>query len=445
VPTALLIVGLVALVLAANACAPRRDSMLLAASFFAGWYTIELAPHLLVIEAVATVALVAAGGLADPVGWIGLTACALGVAGTVTMIVQSWRTTATLRECGVELDLDPAAAPTFPRRYLITPAAVLIPRRGVRVIRGVRFHERLKLDVFQPREDGTEGARRPGVLRPGALRPGIIQIHGGAWVIGGRNEQGLPLLNHLAAGGWVGFNIEYRLSPKATWPDHLVDVKRAIAWYREHAAAYGADPDFLVVTGGSAGGHLAAMAALTAGDPEYQPGFEAADTTVRAAVPFYGAYDLVGDDTQREPRSLLWLVERLVMKRRRAEDPEAYAKASPITRVRPDAPPFFVIHGTADSLLPVGGARRFVARLREVSEAPVVYAELKGAQHAFDIFPSYRTARVVETVERHLSGLHQRYLTGAEPETSDDSGTSAASNASDAAATSGSDEVAAAS
>jgi acetyl esterase/lipase len=402
VSTALLIVGLIALVLAVNAYLPRRDSVLVAPSFFAGWYSIELAPHLLVVEIAVTAYLVAAGGLSGPLGplgRIGLAASALGIAGAVTMIVQSGRTAATLRESGIEMDPCPHR---FPWGYLIAPPAVLIPRRGVRVIRGVRFDEHLKLNVFQPE-------------RPGTLRPGIMQIHGGAWVIGGKDEQGLPLLNHLAAAGWVGLNIEYRLSPKATWPDHLIDVKRAIAWYREHAAAYGADPDFLVVTGGSAGGHLTAMAALTAGDEEYQPGFEDADTSVRAAVPFYGAYDLLGDGRQRDPRSLLWILERLFMKRRRDEDPEAYVKASPINRVRPEAPPFLVIHGDADSLLPVDGARRFVARLREVSEAAVVYVELKGAQHAFDIFPSYRTARVVEAVERHLTARHREYL-GAKPD-----------------------------
>ena len=71
-------------------------------------------------------------------------------------------------------------------------------------------------------------------------------------------------------------------------------MKRAIAWIREHVAEYGGDPDFIVVTGGSAGGHLRALAALTANEPEYQPGFEDADTTVQAAVPYYGVYDFAG-------------------------------------------------------------------------------------------------------------------------------------------------------
>src|SRR5436190_2070186 len=87
--------------------------------------------------------------------------------------------------------------------------------------------------------------------------------------------------------GGTAISIHLRLSPMATWPDHLIDCKRALAWVREHIAAYGGDPDYVVVTGGSAGGHLAAMMGLTANDPQYQPGFEDVDTSVRAMMPFY--------------------------------------------------------------------------------------------------------------------------------------------------------------
>ena len=96
---------------------------------------------------------------------------------------------------------------------------------------------------------------------PGA--PVLLQIHGGGWVIGNKDQQGLPLMYHLATRGWVCVAINYRLSPKATWPDHLVDCKRALAWIRAHIAEYGGDPDYVVVTGGSAGGHLTALMGLT--------------------------------------------------------------------------------------------------------------------------------------------------------------------------------------
>ena len=408
-PYLLLCLGVLFVLVAANAHAPRRGAVLLAPSFFGGWLTIEMAPHVLVVWAAAASLTAAFGGLDGWAGWTGLVLAILGMAGVAATLVATRRTVVTLRDSGVPLDLDPEDAPRYPRAHLFVPQLCLIPRKGVRVERNIVFHEeerlRLKMDVFR-----TAGERTGG-----ELRPGLMQIHGGAWVIGDKREQGLPLLNHMALQGWVGFNVNYRLSPRATWPDHLIDLKHFVAWYKEHAEEYGADPDFLCVTGGSAGGHLTAMVALTANVAEFQPGFEDADTSVQGAVPFYGVYNLFEAGPWPVPLGATRLMERMVIKKPFAENHEAYAKASPVTYLREDAPPFFVIHGDRDSLIPVAEARRFVERLRDVSGAPVVYAEMKGAQHAFDVFPSYRTARVIEGVERYLTGLHRQYREGAAP------------------------------
>lgn len=257
----------------------------------------------------------------------------------------------------------------------------------------------LKLDVYAPLDDPE----------PGQKRPAVLQIHGGAWVLGSKNEQGIPLLNHLASCGWVGFNVDYRLSPRSKFPDHLIDCKAALAWIREHAEEYGVDPDFIVVTGGSAGGHLCALMALTQNDPQFQPGFEQADTSVQAAVPFYGVYDLTDRDANYD-ELFVELLARLVMGEPLAEAPESWAAYSPLDRISADAPPMLVIHGDRDVLVPVAGARRFVRDLRAVSDSPVLYAELHGAQHAFEVFPSFRTVHTVEYVERFLHHLHLQYL-----------------------------------
>lgn len=408
-PYALLALGTLFVLAAANAHAPRRNVVLLAPSFFAGWLTIEMAPHVLVIWALLTALTAAFGGVAGWAGWTGLVLAILGMAGVAATLVATRRTVVTLRDCGAPLDLDPEGAPRYPLAHVIVPQLCLIPRKGVRVERNVVYRQdgrlRLKLDVYRP----------AGGRSDGELRPGLMQVHGGAWVIGDKREQGLPLLNHMAVQGWVGFNVNYRLSPRATWPEHLIDLKHFLAWYNEHAEEYGADPDFLCVTGGSAGGHLTAMVALTANVEEFQPGFEDVDTTVQGAVPFYGVYNLFEAGPWPRPMGATHLLERMVIKQPFAENREAYAKASPAAYIREDAPPFFVIHGSRDSLVPVAEARRFVERLRDVSAAPVVYAEMKGAQHAFDVFPSYRTARVIEGVERYLTGLHRQYRQGAGP------------------------------
>ncbi len=228
-------------------------------------------------------------------------------------------------------------------------------------------------------------------------------------MIGSKDHQALPLLYHLASLGWVCVAADYRLSPHATFPDHLIDLKRAVAWIREHGAAHGADPGFLVVTGGSAGGHLAALLALTAGDPEYQPGFEDVDTGVSGCVPFYGIYDFADRDRLWHHDDLRELLERQVMKASLEEAPREYERASPIAHAALDAPPFLIVHGDRDSLAPVEGARRFAAALRKASRAPVAYAEIPGAQHAFDMFPSIRALHTLYAVERFLAHLHGEY------------------------------------
>jgi len=160
-------------------------------------------------------------------------------------------------------------------------------------------------------------------------------------------------MRHLAARGWVCFSIDYRVSPRATFPDHLVDVKRALAWVRDHAEEHGGDPDFIVLCGNSAGAHLAALAALTQNDPRYQPGFEHTSTAVRGCIGLYGVYDFA-DRHGHWPyqREFGLLLRFAIMKVSRAKCPERYREASPIERVHAGAPPFLVVHGDRDSVAP---------------------------------------------------------------------------------------------
>lgn len=241
--------------------------------------------------------------------------------------------------------------------------------------------------------------------------PVLLQIPGGAWMVGSKRGQAHPLMAHLVERGWVCVSINYRLSPRSTWPDHIVDVKRALAWTKAHIAEYGGDPDWVAVTGGSAGGHLCALTALTANDPRFQPGFADADTSVRAAIPFYGIYDFTGE-TGLHPL-LTPALGAYIFKQSRRRFPETYRDASPMTYIAPDAPPFFVLHGTNDSLVPVEQGREFADRLRKVSTNPVVYAEMPLAQHAFDIFGSPRAAHTAVAVEHFLAEIYARQTTQA--------------------------------
>jgi acetyl esterase/lipase len=253
----------------------------------------------------------------------------------------------------------------------------------------------LKLDVHRPKD-----------LPRGTVCPTVLFVHGGAWMIGNKDHQGKPLANRLAAHGWVVVSTNYRLSPRFTFPDHIIDVKNAIRWIREQGKEYGANPDFIVITGGSAGGHLAALAALTPNDPKWQPGFENVDTRVQACVPFYGAFDFTDRNGYWKHSLLVPMIEKYIIKKRLRDAFAEFDAASPMSHVNENAPPFFVIHGEMDSLVPVEEARHFVELLRAKSKAPVVYAEIPGAQHAFEVFPSERTGHVLAGVERFVGAVY---------------------------------------
>lgn len=381
-----------------NALRPLRATPVLLPAFFWAWLTAELAPQLVVLVLLESVAFTLLGAVDEPRGWVALLLAALTVLGLLRLIRSSEsaadvadRALAEMPD-GPEPDSDVEATSRL-RRFFV-PMSFSHP--DVERLADVPYSDlskRHRLDVYRHKDHPT-GC------------PTLLQVHGGGWVIGDKREQGRPLMLHLASRGWVCFAPNYRLSPRATWPDHLIDVKRALAWVRENGAEYGADPGFVVLTGGSAGGHLVALAALTANDPRYQPGFEHVDTSVAGCVPYYGVYDLVGETGTKAARvRRRHLMDKLVMK---TTEDRVYAEASPIEAVHADAPPFLVIHGHNDTLVPVAEARLFVERLRAVSSSPVIYVELPGTQHAFDVFPSIRSSHVVRAVGRFVELLRLR-------------------------------------
>jgi acetyl esterase/lipase len=204
----------------------------------------------------------------------------------------------------------------------------------------------------------------------------------------------------------VCLSIEYRVAPHHRWPRHLKDVKAAIAWARANVDRFGGDRDFVAIAGCSAGGHLAALAGLTADDPEFQSELAAdADTSVDAVVGMYGRYDWADRSTPERARFMDFL-ERVVVKKRYDRHPDIFRAASPVHRLTPNAPPFFVVHGQDDSIIPVGEAREFVDAMREVSKAPVAYAELPHTQHGFDIFGSPRAQYTADAVGQFLSWVY---------------------------------------
>ena len=242
---------------------------------------------------------------------------------------------------------------------------------------------------------------------PAQPAPVLLFVPGGAWVHGSRTLQGYALLSHLAEQGWVCLSIDYRVAPRHRWPAHIVDVKTAIAWARANVDKFGGDRNFIAVAGTSAGGHLAALAGLTGNDPELQAVLpETSDTAVDAVVGIYGRYDWEDRSTIERVRFVNFL-ERVVVKRTIARHPDVFRKASPIARVHPQAPPFLVIHGSKDTVIPVEQARSFVERLRDTSRSVVSYVEFPGAGHGFDLTDGARTGAMATAVGLFLNQVHR--------------------------------------
>jgi acetyl esterase/lipase len=388
-----------------NAFRPVRHGLLSVQSFFAGWYTAEMPVWHIVWQAAATVVFAYLGAFGAWPGWLGLAVAVASWAGLAAHAVISDRAQRVLSQAEAEVPLPAVEGVDLPRNGHDTMWR--FPRLAYPLPRPSRVaHTHRNIDYWG---DGRRAHLLDVIVSrrsPPLGGPVFVYVHGGAWAIGDKREQGFPLLYELARRGWVGVTINYRLSPKNTWPAHIVDCKKAVFWVRENIHRYGGDPSFVAVGGGSAGGHLAALLALSSGDPDFQPGFEDADCHVDACVPIYGQYDMTchqGGKNLRD-RGELRLFEKRIFKTTYAEHPEVFRAASPLYRLRPDAPPFFVVHGRNDTLIPVADAREFAHELRKVSRAPVLYAELPFTQHAFDVLPSVRSAHMVAAVVRFLEG-----------------------------------------
>jgi acetyl esterase/lipase len=332
----------------------------------------------------ATTLAVAQGDLGNPVGLIAVAGAVLTLAGLAVVLwrgLQAGPIVARALSDGLGSGWRVESAPELTARLtrrrpwarlLFAPFAV----RRRDVIRradlayGPAGRANL-LDVYRPRSGAVTG-------------PCLVYFHGGGYRSGRKNREARALIYRLASQGWLCVSANYQLTRNAPYPAPLVDAKRVIAWMREHAPSYGADPSSIVVAGSSAGAHLAAMTALTPNAAALQPGFEQADTHVSAAVCLYGFYG-----------SPSWI------------DREPGAPSAPIEHVDGDAPPMLIAHGTHDSFVNVSAARDFVERFRNTApKRPLVYLELPGAQHTFDLYRSVRFHAVIDAVDAFTASVH---------------------------------------
>ena len=286
---------------------------------------------------------------------------------------------------------------------------------------------RLLCDLWQP----------PRGVAPSGLA--VVYLHGSAWSLLDKDLGTRLLFRHLAAQGHVVMDVAYRLYPETDMLGMVGDAKRAIAWMKAQGPTYGVDPERVVAAGGSAGGHLALLAAYTPGEGVLTPDdVDETDLSVRAVISCYGPTDLRAyyDHTQQDtwghlgqvaethpPGPLMRRVlgtsyERLGLGKAGPPGamepllggtpetvPDRYALFSPITHVQPGCPPTLLIQGKDDVIAPVTATNLLFEQL-VAANIPAVNIVLPHAEHGFDLVlprfsPAAQTAMYYE--ERFLA------------------------------------------
>ncbi len=232
--------------------------------------------------------------------------------------------------------------------------------------------------------------------------PAVVHFHGGGWRVGARSSLGpaiealgLSPIQRLVDAGFVVASADYRLSSTANFPAQLLDAKAAVRWLRAHAADYQVDPDRIYVWGDSAGGHLASLVGLTTGSNKYrgQRGdageWAGMSDRVAAVAAWYPPTDLLRMGEQRLPNAVAnaddsGSREALLLGAQPAEAPGKAAAASPLTYVGSHAPPFLLVHGTADRFVPPSQSTSLAAAL-EAEGRDVELLLIEGADHMWQL------------------------------------------------------------
>lgn len=269
--------------------------------------------------------------------------------------------------------------------FLLSAFPAAAAESAVRVTTDLPFlgpDRKEKLDLYLPADTA-----------PGQRRPALVWIHGGGWTGGTKNEaRAKNVCTTAAAAGYVAVSIDYRLGAGA-WPTNLFDCKNAVRFLRANAVRYGVDPDRIAVAGGSAGGHLALMVALTTGKPGLEPAggatpYAGVSSAVRCVANFYGITNILTrreTDKQGNPsETRRTLAGAISVHRATSESDPVLALSSPVTHVARNSPPMLTLHGRADATVDYLQAEELdrVARERGASHELLL---LDGVGHTFDL------------------------------------------------------------
>jgi acetyl esterase/lipase len=319
-------------------------------------------------------------------------------------IISRWTLTAALALVCVAADAVTAFAAETPAKSAAKKAPQLPP--GVCVERDIQYvpggDEAQRLDLYLP-EKPTE--------RP---MPLIVHIHGGGWR--GGSKAGCPMLNSIARGYAVA-SVEYRFSNKAIFPAQIQDCQAAIRWLRANSKKYNFDADHVGVTGGSAGGHLCALVGTAGGKKAFAPigGNEAQSDRVQAVCDIYGPANFNTVMQQAEADKNI----RNIFKFNTPGDPysgligvslgsdkQKGDAVSPVHYVSKDNPPFLILHGTFDALVPYAQSEELSTALKAKGVA-VWLQTLPGSGHGGPAFGKPAVSALIQNFfDKHLMGAN---------------------------------------
>lgn len=255
------------------------------------------------------------------------------------------------------------------------PAHPLPMPPGVKAIRNLEYgrvgDRAMLLDLYLPEKNNKK-------------LPLIIWIHGGAWMAGSKDSPSPAL--RFTADGYAVAQVGYRLSQEAKFPAQIHDCKAAVRWLRANAEQYGFDTNRFVAWGASAGGHLVALLGTSGGVAELEGTVNNLKTSsrVQAVVDWFGPTDFlhIGEPESDLKHNAPDSPEAKLIGAPLLENKDLAAKASPITYVSKDAPPFLIMHGDKDRTVPFDQSERFYEALKKVG-VDATFVPMKGAGHGF--------------------------------------------------------------
>ena len=268
-------------------------------------------------------------------------------------------------------------------------------------------HGKQKLDLYLPERTGDANAEP---------RPLVVWIHGGGWR-GGSKNRCPPLKAGFVGKGYAVASVGYRLTGAAPFPAQIEDCRAALRWLRAHAGEYGIDPDRVGVWGASAGGHLVALLGTAGDEAAFDVGAndvgadKEVSTRVQAVCDYFGPTDFAAfaaaegfEHVAVKPNSPVYQLFGGTVE----EKAELARKASPIEYVSADDPPFLILHGTDDAVVPPDQSERLHAALQEAG-VPSTLVTLPDTGHGGGAFnePAVRE-RVAAFFDRHLKALTGR-------------------------------------